>query len=205
MVIAFIMLAAYLPYIMLDVLTEDMPGFFKVERVYDRLTDTPQRLNNIVHSGERIGTTKYSVTSISAYKMAGQQILIDADYFCANDVHNKIKEVSDITGVSKYQGSGRMELITAKEFGALMQKPTYCTVSDCVRVFYRDGDGTIMGKGFEVLDDTYIWRVSHIKTAGIFFKNILTTAPFILSLLISVMILYYTVVLYVIFGRNKQT
>lgn len=173
------------------------PKYAKVGMLSDRLDDQIRLIGSLVKPEERIGVYEGNVYG-SDYSHNGGWLLLQ-EYYCSKNVANKVEEIGAKTGVSFYKGN--LDLVSLGDFkNYLSQNNAICVqVLDLDNVQRYGNVKKALSYGFEA-DDMAVWQPSTVKSLFGAFQSVLWVVLGFTVLLV----IYYKVFLYIIFGRNKE-
>ena len=194
--VAFII--AFIASVWASVANTQWPKYAKVGMLSDRVDNQIRLIGSLVQSEERVGVYEGNVYG-SDYSHNGGWLLLQ-EYYCSKDVSNKVEEISTKTGVNYYKGN--LDLVSLNEFkNYLAQNNAICVqVLDLDNVQRYGNVKKALSYGFEA-DDMAIWQPSTIKSVF----GALQSAFWVILGFAVLVVIYYKVFLYIIFGRQKNS
>jgi hypothetical protein len=182
--------------------SNQIPKYKKIGDLSERMTDQPQLLKNIVNTnaGERVAKYEYNLYDFR-YELDSLQLL-NMPYYCSKDISSDIDGLSKNLSIDFYKSdTDRVSLNEFKEYLILMD-------ANCVSVGTFSKYNPNMGK-ILTTEKTLFWcleaeglgiyKVSILQTS----LNIALTLLYVFAFFIVILIAYYKIVLYVIFGSKK--
>lgn len=173
------------------------PKYSKVGTLSERVDNQIRLIGSLVQSEEKIGVYEGNVYGTD-YSHNGGWLLLQ-EYYCSKDVANKVEEISAKTGVNSYKGN--LDLVSQSEFKNYLSQNN----AICVQVLDLDNAqryGNVkkaLSYGFEA-DDMAVWQPS---TAKSIFGAIQSVFWVVLGFAV-LLVIYYKVFLYIIFGNKKN-
>lgn len=173
------------------------PKYTKVGMLSDRTDNQIRLIGSLVQSEEKIGVYEGNVYGTD-YSHNGGWLLLQ-EYYCSKDVASKVEEISAKTGINSYKGN--LDLVSQSEFKNYLSQNN----AICVQVLDLDNAqryGSVkkaLSYGFEA-DDMAVWQPS---TAKSIFGAIQSVFWVILGFAV-LLVIYYKVFLYIIFGNKKN-
>lgn len=180
----------------------EIPKYKKVGMLTDRIDGEIRRIESLVDREEKIAVYEHNlyenINGVSTYDRNGGWLL-KQDYYCTTNIGAKVKEISDITEVYYYKGN--LKLVPLNEFVEYLENNNAL----CIHVLdlhSQENFGDVekaLAWGFEA-EDMGIYRESIIKSIGSIAVTFFYTTLSFLALLI----IYYKVFLFVVFGTRKK-
>jgi hypothetical protein len=197
-----------------------LPKYRKVGMLSDRMTNNVQLIGNLVKPNEKIAVYEHnlygSYLGNNFYDGNGGWLL-NQQYYCAKNLPEKIEEVATKTGVSHYKGN--TDLISASDFKNYL----ITTNAQCIEVLDLISPAVSPSNPFADLipsdsqnrwgnvkqalswgleaDDMAVWQMSVLKTIfAVLLPVLFTTIGFALLLVV-----YYKVFLFIVFGKSQIT
>ncbi len=178
-----------------------LPKYRKVGMLSDRMTSKVQLIGNLVKPNEKIAVYEHnlygSYLGKDFYDGNGGWLL-KQEYYCAKNISDHVEEISEITGVKNYKGNS--ELVSLDEFKSYLAKQN----ADCIENLKLDEINFLgnirntLSWGLEA-DDMAVWQISVLKTiVAVLLPILFITLGFILLLVI-----YYKVFLFIVFGKSQ--
>jgi len=176
------------------------PKYSKVGMLSERMDDKIRLIGDLVKPDEKIAVYEHnlygSYNGESFYSKNGGW-LSKQEYYCSKNISDNLEEVVAKTGINFFNNS--TGFIQLNEFAKYLSQ----NKANCVSVnSYNALDSSETRKklmwGLEA-DDMAVWKVSIAKS--IF--SILQQIFFIVLGFLIVMVIYYKIVLYIIFGSKK--
>lgn len=177
-----------------------LPKYSSVGMLSERMDDKIRLIGELVKSDEKVAVYEhnlYGTYNGKSFYSGNGGWLLKQEYYCAKNISNKVEEISAKTGVNYYKGD--LDLVQLNEFKKYLSQNN----ANCVSVnSYNPLDNSETRKklmwGLEA-DDMVVWKVSIAKT--IF--SILQQIFFIVLGFLAVIVIYYKIILYIIFGSKK--
>ena len=198
-VITFITAIGFSIYSMLD--DAQLPKYTKVGMLSDRMGSEISLIGDLVKPEEKIAVYEHNLYGTyngeSLYSGNGGWLL-KQEYYCSKNIIDQVEEISAKTGVNYYKGN--FDLIPLSDFkNYLAQNNANCIeVLDLDSVEHFGNVKKALDWGLEA-NNMAVWRESLIKS--IF--AVLQTVFFIALGFSILLVLYYKVFLYIVFGRKK--
>lgn len=182
-------------YALYSVWNTPLPKFKDVGYLRDRMSANLQLLPDLINSGEKIGEYENNLHGDWYDKNEGWA-LAQPDVYCSKNITNHIEEISKKTKVASYKGNGPTELLALDAFKNYLNNQK----ADCVYLTSIDDSTKVIGWAWFIGDDMKVWNESTFASAVYILKgSLITTLPFLL-----IIILYYKVLLYIVFGNIKE-
>lgn len=179
-----------------SVINTQWPRYTKVELLSDRVDNAVRLIGDLIKSEERIGVHEPNVYG-SLYSQNGGWLLRQ-EYYCSKNISSKVEEISARTGVNFYKGN--LDLVSLSEF------KSYLVQNDAMCISVSDLDNPeLYGRAQKALswglfaNDMAIWTPSTIKSVFWILQSVLWVVLGFAVLLI----IYYQVFLYIVFGKRK--
>ena len=179
-----------------------LPKYVKVGALSDRMTNDVQLISKLVSEDEKIANYEHNLYGSYLGKRhydGNGGWLLRQNYFCAKNISTQVEVISQLTGVRYYKGNS--SLINLDEFKDYLR----IQKADCIQNL-KLNPGSYFGDIENVLvwgleaDDMAIWRVSILKTIFAVFLQLLL----IIIALSFIVIIYYKVLLFIVFGKYKE-
>jgi len=182
-----------------------LPKYTKVGMLSDRMDTEIRLIGNLVKPDEKIAVHEHnlygSYLGESFYDGNGGWLL-EQEYYCSKNISDKVEEISRQTGIYDYSGPKDYTIGgSLEDFKKYLLKVN----ANCVDVRKLDPSDqignvkTVLGWGLEA-DGMAVWQESLIKS--IF--AVLQTLFFIAIGSLVLLVLYYKVFLYIVFGRWRN-
>ncbi|RIL00474.1 hypothetical protein DCC77_02820 [Candidatus Uhrbacteria bacterium] len=165
------------------------------------MDDKIRLIGDLVKPDEKVAVYEhnlYGTYNGKSFYSGNGDWLLEQEYYCAKNISDKVEEISAKTGVNYYKGN--LNLVQLNEFKKYLSQ----NKAQCVQVleldsFERYGNvKKALSWGLEA-DDMAVWKVSIIKTV----LSVLQQIFFIVLGFLVVMVIYYKIILYIIFGSKK--
>ena len=190
-----VIFAASFLYALYSVWNTPLPKYGVVESLQNRMTTEIKLLPELITSTEKIGQYENNLHGDWYDKNEGWA-LRQPDIYCSRNIAQHIDEVSAKTGISLYKGNGATELLPLADFKNYLTSQR----ASCVYATSIDDDTKVIGYAWFIGNDLQVWRESTFASAFYILKESLFIIPFFLV----VIVLYYKIFLYVIFGKKKE-
>jgi len=175
--------------------------YAKVDSLTNRLDLDLKPLRQIISFNERLGRDQSSVVSKS-YSGWGGYILSKEHVYCSKEISNHIETVSKITNV--YYFKGDKDLISISKFKEyLHEQGALCiTVTDFggYTLDYYKVPNALSWEWY-LTEDQYIWTETTFPGTRTIFLYLVEY----MALLSLIIIIYYKIFLYILYGKNKLT
>ncbi len=174
-----------------------LPKYTKVGILSDRVDAEIRLIGNLVQPGERIGVYEGNVYGNSYNQNGGW--LLRQEYYCSKNISSKVEEISAKTEINYYKGN--LDLVSLSDFKNYLAQNSAL----CVQVLGLDNPeryGNVkkaLSWGLEA-DDMAVWAPSTVKSVF----AVLQSVFFIALGFLVILILYYKVFLYIVFGKNAK-
>mgnify|MGYP001594391235 FL=1 len=181
----------------------ELPKYTKVGMLSDRMNSEIGLIGNLVTPEEKIAMYEHnlyeSYNGSSLYDKNGGWLL-KQEYYCAKNVSTHVEEISTKTGVNYYKGNtGLVSLEDFKKY--LTQNNAGCIqVLDLDSVEHFGNVKKALSWGLEA-DDMAVWQESTAKSLFAVLQTVFFEAIGFLIILV----LYYKVFLYIVFGSKKSS
>lgn len=153
-------------------------------------------IGSLVKPEERIGVYEGNVYG-NYYSHNGGWLLLQ-EYYCSKNISSKVEEISAKTGVNFYRGN--LDLVSLSDFkNYLAQNKATCVSVNSYNPLDKSETREKLMWGFEP-DGMAIWQESLAKS--IF--AVLQTLFFVSLGFIILLVIYYKVFLYIVFGKEKE-
>ncbi|GMU25679.1 hypothetical protein KJZ71_04920 [Patescibacteria group bacterium] len=178
-----------------------LPKYSNVGMLSERMDDKIRLIGDLVKPDEKVAVYEhnlYGTYNGKSFYSGNGDWLLEQEYYCAKNISDKVEEISAKTGVNYYKGN--LNLVQLNEFKKYLSQ----NKAQCVQVleldsFERYGNvKKALSWGLEA-DDMAVWKVSIIKTV----LSVLQQIFFIVLGFLVVMVIYYKIILYIIFGSKK--
>lgn len=202
--ITFIILFVVITWTVISNMLDDaqLPKYTNVGMLSDRMTSDIRLIGDLVKDNEKIAVYEHNLYGTyqgkSFYDGNGGWLL-KQQYYCSKNISDQVEKITAITGINHYGGG--TPLSSLSDFKNYLKKNN----ATCVLVSNLDPDEYIgnvkklLNWGFEA-DDMAVWKESLVKSIFAVLQSIF----FIILGFFILMVLYYKVFLYIIFGSKKD-
>lgn len=191
----FVVFTVSFVYALYTVWDTPLPKYGVVDSLQNRMTTELQLLPNLITSDEKIGQYENNLHGEWYEKNEGWA-LRQPDVYCSRNIAQHIEEISTKTGISLYKGNEAAELLTLENFKNYLTSQR----ANCVYATSLDNNTKVIGWAWFVGDDLEVWKESTFASAIYILKESLFIIPFFLVIIV----LYYKVFLYIVFGNKKE-
>jgi hypothetical protein len=182
-------------YSLYSVWNTPLPKYGMVESLQNRMTTELKLLPELITSKEKIGQYENNLYGDWYEKNEGW-VLRQPDVYCSRNIAQHIEGVSAKTGIALYKGNGATELLSLADFKKYLTDQR----ANCVYATSIDDNTKVIGYAWFIDNDLRVWRESSFASALYILKgSLLITIPFLL-----LVVLYYKVFLFIVFGNNKK-
>jgi hypothetical protein len=180
------------------VLDSPWQRYSKTGMLSGRMDNQVRLISTLIRPDEKVATNEGGL-SAGNYDRNGGWIL-KQQYYCSKDVASKVDEIAETTNVHIYKGN--LDLITLDSFKRyLAQNNAICVqVLDLNNQWKYGDEQKALAYGFEA-DIMAIWQPSFIKSVSAAFRAVIGVTLGFLVL----MVIYYKIFLYIIFGKVKRS
>lgn len=180
-------------YFLVEVWDTPLPKYNSIGYLNDRMSSNLQLLPELIGSNEKVGVYENNLHGDSYEKNEGW-LLRQPNIYCSDNIANNIENISGKTGVEVYKGNGPSEYISLEEFKNYLLKQN----AKCVSVNVINGTKVISWEVF-VGNDLKVWEQSFFAS----FVYILKESLLVILSFIVLLVIYYKIFLYIIFGKKN--
>lgn len=192
-----------------------LPKYRKIGMLSERMTDRVQLIGSLVKPNEKIaiyehnlygsnkgetvhdGYGNYFHHDQSFYSLRGG-LMLQQSYYCSDNVWNNVEEISELTGIYTYKDN--LEPTTLNGFKEqLMRAKAHCVMIWDTTSFKNFNNAKALDWALEA-ENMAIWQVSALKT--IF--GVLVPVLFIVIGFALLLVVYYKVFLFMVFGKSQM-
>ncbi len=181
----------------------------QVSSLKDRMTNNLTKIGDLVKPGERIGENENRINDDLYYKNGG--FLLSQNIYCAKNVTNHVDDFAKSNGASHFKGNDAIIMASSQVSSDEFKHYLTSESGNCIEIANLSDyeNKNIIWSGIDKVversvftNSMDVWTLDHTKTN---LNRIFNPAYLgILILFGIIMILYYKVLLYIIFGNNKQ-
>lgn len=191
-----ILITIFIVYGLALFIDNEWTRYSKVETLSDRLDEQVRLISSLVQPEEKIAVYEHNLYG-DYYGVSGGWLL-SQEYYCTKNISNKVAEISAKTGINHYKGN--LDLVSFDDFVNYLSQNN----ATCVQVLDLDnphkyGDvKKALSYGLEA-NNMAIWEPSITKSL----LNALLTIVWVILAFAVIVIIYYKVFVYVIFGKKN--
>ncbi len=175
----------------------------------DRMSTDLKKIRDLVNQGERIGENENRVNDNLYYKNGG--FLLDQEIFCATNITDHIDEFANIHKTEHFKGNDALLFASSKVSAEEFKRYLRSEGANCIEIGnvneYTDRNRVWYGVDKVVqraifVDDMNVYEIDKSKNS---INRIFNPAYLgIIILYLFILILYYKVILYIVFGNYKK-
>ena len=203
--VAFVTAFIYMGWATISNMLDDaqLPKYEKVGMLTDRMDLEIRLIGSLVKPEEKIAVYEHNLygeyNGKTFYDENGGW-LVKQEYYCSKNVSDQIEKITAKTGVSYYKGNnGLVSLADFKSY--LAQNKAKCVeVLNLDSVEHFGNVKKALSWGFVNLDGMAVWQESLWKSIFAVEQTLL----FVVLGFIVLLVLYYKVFLFIVFGSNKN-
>lgn len=167
----------------------------QVATLNSRLTSDLVIASNLVKPWEIAGNSSFIPTT---YGEASFWDNWSSEIYCSKELNKYINNIQKITGVYTLYNTDGIKVSSSKVFSdSLKESNSLCIVIDNFQNWNR-------GLRPRPMDDYSFYRNSSLENIKYHFSIILSNLSVILVAFLILLIIYYKIILYIIYGRNKK-
>jgi len=177
-----------------------LPKYTVVAELNDRLTTQPQLLPELISSSEKIGIYENNLRG-SWYRKNMGFVLKQPDVYCASNIAQHVEYISRKTEVTTFKGNLAYELISLDDFKEYVAgEDANCIHVTSIYIPDLGNNVDVISYAWFVGSELKVWQESSLATAVYIIKDSVMVLVFAVLLIV----LYYRVFLYAVFGKRKK-